>query len=233
MKFKFHYLILMALTVFVASCKKDTYSPPQSALKGRLVYNGEPINVQYNMVPIELYQSGFGLKGAIVGQVAQDGSFSFLLFDGDYKLIIPGTQGPFRWNQTTGSRDTLAVKVSGNQTLDIPVTPYYVVNNAQYTVTGRDVKATFGVTKVITDANAKDIESVALFVNKTQFVSSNDNIKSASIAGSAIVNPASITVTAAAVPAITPAQNYVFVRVGIKIAGIEDWIFSPLQKISI
>lgn len=233
MKLKFHYIILMALTVLAASCTKDTLEAPQSSLKGRLVYNGQAINVEHNQVPIELYQPGFGKTGAITSTVMQDGGYSFLLFNGDYKLIIPGTQGPFRWNQTTGNRDTLAVKVSGNQTLDLQVTPYYLVNNAQYTVTGRDVKATFAISKIITDANAKNIESVALFVNKTQFVSGSDNIKSESIAGSSITNMASVTITAAGVPAIVPAQNYVFVRVGLKIAGVDDWIFSPLQKISI
>ncbi len=34
------------------------------------------------------------------------------------------------------------------------------------------------------------------------------------------------------IPAITPAQNYVFARVGVKIAGVEDRLYSPIQKIT-
>jgi hypothetical protein len=34
------------------------------------------------------------------------------------------------------------------------------------------------------------------------------------------------------IPTIVPTQNYVFARVGIKIAGVEDRIFSPVQKLT-
>ncbi|MCC8408399.1 DUF3823 domain-containing protein [Mucilaginibacter sp. UR6-1] len=232
MKYRFHLIILMILTAGLASCKKDNYEAPQSTFKGRLVYNGNPINVEYEKVSIELYQSGFGKVGAINGTVAQDGGFSFLLFDGDYRLIIPNSQGPFRWNQTTGNRDTLSVKVSGDQTLDLQVTPYYLVEDAQYNVSGREVTATFDINKVITDANAKDIENVTLFINKTQFVSGTDNIVNAGVAGADITSLNNVTLKAT-VPNITPTQNYVFARVGIKIAGVEDLIFSPLQKLTL
>lgn len=233
MKFKFHYIILMALIVIAASCKKDTFEPPQSYLKGRLVYNGQALNLEYAQVPIQLYQSGFGKKGAITGTAAQDGSYSFLLFNGDYKLIIPGVQGPFRWNQTTDSRDSLSVTVSGDQTLDLQVTPYYLVENAQYSVNGRDITVNFDINKVITDANAKDIESVTLYINKTQFVSAagDGNVVNTGMAGTEITSLNDLTLTAT-VPNLTPTQNYVFVRVGLRIAGVEDMIFSPLQKIT-
>ncbi|RVT97304.1 DUF3823 domain-containing protein [Mucilaginibacter limnophilus] len=234
MKFKFHYIILMALIIMAASCKKDTFEPPQSTLKGRLVYNGQALNLEYAQVPIQLYQSGFGKKGAITGTAAQDGSYSFLLFNGDYKLIIPGAQGPFRWNQTTGDRDSLSVSVSGDQTLDLQVTPYYLIENAQYNASGRDITVNFNINKVIIDANAKDIESVALYINKTQFVSGagDGNIANANMAGTDITSMNNVTLTAT-VPNLTPTQNYVFVRVGLKIAGVEDMIFSPLQKITL
>jgi hypothetical protein len=35
-----------------------------------------------------------------------------------------------------------------------------------------------------------------------------------------------------AIPEITPTQNYVFARLGIKIAGVEDRIYSPVTKIT-
>jgi hypothetical protein len=34
------------------------------------------------------------------------------------------------------------------------------------------------------------------------------------------------------VPAISPAQAYVFARIGLKIAGVEERIFSPVKKIT-
>lgn len=231
MKFRFHYILLLALVLGAASCKKDNYKAPSSTLKGRIMYNGEEIGLEYNQVPLELYQSGFGKVGAIAGSFAQDGSYSTLLFDGNYKMIIPAGQGPFQWRENAaGVRDTLAVTVNGDQTLDLQATPYFMIRGAAYKVTGTALAATFRADQIVTGSNAKTIERINLYVNKTQFVSSADNIASAEIAGSAITNPAAISLTTT-IPAIIPAQNYVFVRIGLKINGVEDMIFSPVQKI--
>lgn len=232
MKIKFHYIILL-LSLFTAyGCKKDNYAAPSVSLKGHLVYNGEPVNVEYNRVPFELYQPGFGKTGPISGAFGQDGSYSTLLFAGDYKFTIPANQGPFRWKElSAGKRDTLAVKVSGDQTLDIDVTPYYMVRSAVLTAAAGKVNATFNIEKVITDVNAKDIEKVSLFINKTQFVSGADQIGVTDLQGSAITSLNNITMTVN-IPTISPTQNYVFARVGIKIAGVEDLVFSPLVKVT-
>ncbi|RYE41876.1 MAG: DUF3823 domain-containing protein, partial [Sphingobacteriales bacterium] len=32
---------------------------------------------------------------------------------------------------------------------------------------------------------------------------------------------------------LTPTQNYVFARIGVKTQDVEDWIFSPVQKIQL
>jgi hypothetical protein len=235
MKLKSYYIILLGLILGISSCKKDNYEAPASTLKGRLLYNQEVINLQYNQVPFELYQPGFGKTGPIASTFSQDGTYSTLLFDGSYKLIINPSQGPFTWNKNaSGGVDSLAINVSGDQTLDLQVIPYYLVRNAAYSVAGNALTANFSVDQIITGANAKTIERVNLYINKTQFVSGNgdENIAGADVAGSAITNPASMSLTVT-VPTISPVQNYVFARVGVKISGVEDMIFSPLQKIQL
>jgi len=233
MKFKIHYIILLAFAFGVQSCKKDNYEAPASTLNGRISYNGEEIGLEYNQVPLELYQPGFGKSGAIATTFAQDGTYSSLLFDGQYKLIIPNGQGPFRWQEnTSGGRDTLNVTVQGNQTLDLEATPYFMIHNAAYTVSGTTLSATCRLDQIITDANAKTVESVTLFINKTMFVSRANNIANTELAASAITDPANISFSVN-IPSITPTQNYVFARVGIKISGVEDMIFSPLEKIQL
>jgi hypothetical protein len=236
MKFKYHYIVLLALMCVATACKKDTFEAPSTTLKGRLTYNGEAINLEQDQVPIELYQPGFGKTGPITGTFAQDGTYSFLLFNGNYKLIIPNGQGPFRWNEnvTANRRDTLTVNVTGEQTLDLQVTPYYLITNTQMTISNRVVTAAFGVNKIITDANARNIERVTLFVNKTQFVSGASDYKIAftDLAGTAITSPNNVTMSVT-VPTISPTQNYVFARVGLKVAGIEDMIFTPVQKLQL
>jgi hypothetical protein len=231
MKIKFHYiLILLLLTVL--SCKKDNYDAPSNTLSGRLVYNGEPIDVEVNQVPFQLYQPGFGKVGPIQATFAQDGTYSALLFKGNYKFTIPGGQGPFRWKTTTtGTPDSIAITLTGSQSLDIEVTPYYMIRSPQIAASGANVVATCRVEKIITDVNARDIERVVLYINKTQFVSGGENsIASSDVAGGNITDPNNISLSVA-VPTITPTQNYVFARIGVKIAGIEDMIFSPVQKV--
>lgn len=231
MKIQFRQIVSIALCAVVFSCKKDNYEAPSSTLKGRIVYQGEAIGVERDQVPYELYQYGFGKVGPIGASFAQDGSFSALLFDGDYKFIIPNGQGPFMWKQTpTGAPDSLAITLRGTQTLDVDVTPFYMIRTPQITGGGGKVSATFKVEKIITDANAKDIERVSLYINKTQFVSGGDNIGITDLGGADIVDPNNISLSVD-VPTIVPTQNYVFGRIGVKIAGVEDMIFSPVQKV--
>jgi len=232
MKIKFQYIGILMLLIAAVSCKKDNFEAPSSTLSGKLVYNGDVIEVEYDRVSYEVYQYGFGRVGPIGSSFSQEGTYSALLFDGQYKLIIPSGQGPFKWNENaSGGRDSLAVNVSGNQTLDLEVTPYYMIRTPQITGSGGSVTATFKAEKIITDASAKDIEEVALYLNKTQFVSGANNNATVTLAGSAIADPNNISLNVA-IPLMTPTQNYVFARIGLKIAGVEDRIFSPVQKIT-
>lgn len=233
MKTKLYCIILLACSAAVISCKKDNYNPPASTLSGHVVYKGEAIQLEYNQVPYEIYQFGFGKVGPIGQVFDQDGKYSSLLFDGDYRLTIPAGQGPFIWKQTAGGKsDSIAVTMKGNQTLDIEVTPYYMIRTPQITVAGGKASSTCKIEKIVTDANAKNIESVTLYVNKTQYVSPADNLVryDSAIATTTDLNNLKLTVT---VPAIVPTQSYIYARIGLKIAGVEDRIFSPVTKINL
>lgn len=234
MKRNFQYIVLVVFCFVAFSCKKDNYAEPRSTLSGMFHYKGVPIHVQHDQVPFELYQYGFGKVGPINGAITQEGNYSHVLFDGEYKLVVRPGQGPFYWPQSSGKQDSLTITVNGNTKRDIEVEPYYMIRNPQITKgTGSTVSATFKIEKIITDAaRAKNIETATLFVNKTQFVSGNDNIARINIAGSAIADPNNVSLTVS-VPTITPTQNYVFARIGVKSAGVEDWIFSPVVKINL
>ncbi len=231
---KIKLIILLGVVVgFLTSCEWDNYDAPGSMLQGNVVYNGEPINVSYNDVIFQLWEPGWQLDIPIDVTVDQDGSYSTLLFNGTYKLIVPSAQGPWRniVNSTTGS-DTILVNLNGDMNLDIEVEPYYMVRNAQFSASGRDVTATFQAEKIITDAGARDIERVNLYVSKTQFVDFRGFVAQEEIGGGDIANPSSISMNVT-VPALTPTQSYVYARVGLKIAGVEDMIFSGVQKVDL
>ncbi len=232
MKIKFH-LIISALILVASSCKKDNFKAPSSTLNGHLTYKGAPIGLEYNQVPFQLYQPGFGKIGPISGTFDQDGAYSTLLFDGNYKFTIPPGQGPFRWKENASNqRDTVAITLNGSQVMDVEVTPYYMVRSSQITAASAKVSATFNIEKVITDANAKSIDRVTLYINKTQFVSGGDNIAATDLAGASSLTNLNNLALSVSIPTISPIQNYVFARIGIKISGVEDMIFSPVQKIT-
>jgi len=226
-------IILGVLSSFLYSCGLDNYDAPGSVLEGRLVYNGEPINVSYNDVTFQLWEPGWQKKAEINVAIDQDGSYSALLFNANYKLIIPSNQGPFRSKPNAESAsDTILVNLSGNKVLDIEVEPYYMIRNPLFTVAGRVVTGTFKADKIITRVNAKNIEEVAIYVNKTMFVDFRSNVASTTMAGSTITDLSTISLNTS-VPTLVPTQTYVFVRIGLKIQGIEDRIFSPIVKVNL
>lgn len=225
-------MAMLALGVLFASCQKDNYAEPKTSLTGNIVYQGQPIGVEYSQTRLQLWQPGFGKTGAIDVAIDQNGSYSALLFDGSYKLVIPKSEGPWKSiiNAATGN-DTTLVTLNGNQQLDIEVLPYYVFKTATISGGEKKVNATVALDKIITGADAKDVERVSLYVSKTMFVSRANNISSKDMNGADITDLGNFSISAD-VPSITPTQNYVFARVGIKIAGVEDMLFSKVEKIT-
>lgn len=217
--------LFLLLLIGLGSCAYDNYEPPQSRLEGRIVYKGEPIQVEYNNVTFELWEPGWQLRTPINVTVDQDGSYAALLFDADYKLVLPPAQGPYR-----RLSDTTRVSLRGSQNLDIEVLPYYLIRNAVLTPSGRKITAVCQLEKIITDSTlARNVERISLYASKTQFVDSRTSVASTSLTGTAATHPN--PTLSLEVPTLTPAQNYVFARIGVKIAGVEDLIFSPVQKI--
>ena len=214
--------------VALFSCAYDNYPAPESRLQGRLVYQGEPINVEYNNVTFELWEPGWQKRIPITVTVAQDGSYSAQLFKATYKLVIPTAQGPFQSVRRDNS-DTTTVNLAGDQTLDIDVQPYYMVRTPTFTLSNGTVSATCKLEQIITGTNARTIERVSLYLSKTQFVDSRTSLSSVDLAGSAIKDLNAVSLSAS-MPAIT-GQTYAYARIGVKIAGVEDLIFSPVQKV--
>ena len=241
MKFNIHHTMLIPLcAIAILSCSKDNYKPPTVPLTGALTYKGEPlqlINSSNAYIGLQIYQYGFGKIGAVNEAVTQDGKYAALLYAGNYKLTIPNGQVPFKWPQTVpGVPDSISIALTAAQTLNIEVMPYWMVRTPTFTASGGSVTATFKAEQIITDATAKSIDKVALFINKTELVSDDGNQHinepPVSLAGAAITDLNNISLSTAIPTNIVPAQNYIFARVGIKMNGIDYWIFSPVQKVS-
>jgi hypothetical protein len=236
---KLSYIVLLIVSMSIVACEYDNYDAPGTRFEGNIVYNGEALNVEKSndqnpnnaVVYFELWEAGWQNRVPIRVIVDQDGSYSALLFNADYKLVIPKGQGPFmsRINDETAS-DTILLPLRGNKELNIEVTPYYMVRSPQFSHESGKVKANFRLEKIIQDVNAKNIEQVFLSINKTTFVDGSSQIRRADLDGASIVDMNDINLEVD-IPAIVPSQNYVYARIGVKIAGVDDLLFSPVQKI--
>jgi len=232
--------LYITLLLAAFSCKKDNYDAPSVTFTGHITYKGDPINISSKDVTFELWEPGWGKSGAIGVNVLQDGSFSALLFNGNYKLVIPPSQGPFRSNIDPQTKnDTILLRLDGNRDMNIEVLPYYMVRDAKMELGGtRAVNSSCRLEKIITDANARNVETVFLYLNQTRFVDATNYIARASLAGTDISDPANVHLSVN-IPdvisgnGITGNQDYVFARIGVKISGVEDLLFSEVQQINI
>lgn len=227
MKMKAYYIysLLFILAAGIAGCKKDNYTAPKSLLTGRVVYEGQAIGVRSNGVQLELWQHGYDFFTKIPVYVAQDGTFSALLFDGNYKLTRLRGVGP--WINNT---DSIDVKVSGNTIVDVPVTPYTFVKTVSYQRAGTTVTATVNLQTVNT---TNLLESVKLYVFKTALIDDANQSAVTTIAASAIPNINQPLTMNIVIPASLSIADAVYVRVGVKTAGVGELAYSMAEKIQL
>jgi hypothetical protein len=220
------FIILLAgLGLLAAGCKKDNVAPPESQLTGRIIFQNEPVGVRgQGNVQLELWQRGEAFRNKIPVYVAQDGTYSATLFDGDYKLTRLRDNGP--WQNNT---DSIDVKVRGNTVVDVPVQPYYVVRQTTIAKSGTNVTASGLVSQAATGRN---LEEVTLFLNTTQFVDINNSLLGrTTLSGSALSNLALPLNLSVPIPAT--ARGAVYARIGIRTQGVGELYYSPVQKITL
>jgi hypothetical protein len=220
---RFTLTILAGLGLLAAGCQKDNVTPPTSQLTGRVTYQDQALNVRGGSnVQLELWQRGEFFRNKIQVFVAQDGSYSATLFDGEYKLTRLRDNGP--WVNNT---DSITVQVKGNTVVDVPVIPYFTIGTATIAKSGSNVTASFPVTKVGT----RDIESATLYLGYTQFVDNNNQFASVSKGTSDLANLSQPVNLSVAIP--SSARGTIYARVGVKTQGVNERIFSPVQKITL
>lgn len=210
------YLILASLLLILsAGCKKDNFEKPKSTLTGRVVYDKNALGLRSNGVQVELWQHGYALFSKIPVYVGQDGAFSAILFDGDYKLVLRQGNGPWLDNA-----DSIDVKVSGSTNVDITVRPYFIINNVSYVKSGTQLTATVSVQQI---NNNLPLEAVNLYIGKTNIVDQVNSIKSVS---------ATPDLSGAFTLQMTlPADAAYFARIGVKTAGVAEQVYSNVLEV--
>lgn len=240
---------LLVSVIAAAGCdgifSTDNWDPPGSMLTGAVVFNGQPVGVRTNGVQLDLWQiePEYELEDRIPVYVDQDGTYSVALFDGTYDIVLRAGNGPWVDDPTRHR-----VVVRGNTTFDVPVKPYYTIQNESYTYSpepgpGGSITATFTVGRHDT---SRAVEYVGVYIGTTTFVdrtnaiSIPNNVRERS--GSAIQqelesgSPITITVNLPDNIHLTPSparRNEVFVRVGVKTVGVAEMAFSQVTKVGI
>jgi hypothetical protein len=221
----YSFFTLLLAVATLAGCKYDNQEPPKSFITGRIVYNGQPVEVRSNNVRLELWQPGYALFQKVDIHVAQDGSFSANVFDGTYKITRLKGNGP--WADQT---DTIEVQLNGNAVVDVPVTPYFVITDTNLKKNGNAVEATFNVEKVHASGN---LEAVHLYLGNTVIVDQNNNTQSVRLAAGDVDLSQPITLSAAIPAPAGVARSYVYARIGVKTAGVGEQIYSTPVKIAL
>jgi hypothetical protein len=234
MKSKIISLGILTFFLFLAGCTFDNFTPPQSTLTGKVVYNGNAVGVRSGATQLELWQYGYKLRSKIAVQIAQDGTYTSLLFDGNYKLVrLAGAP----WSNQT---DSIDVTVKGSTSVDVPVTPYYTITGETFTFTKNDstMTATCMVNKVGTPA----ITSLTLYVGVTTIIDANNNLQSTTLASGSLTDLTTTKTVKVKLANVSPAflyknsyapRGYVYVRLGVLSAGSSERFYTQVQKITL
>lgn len=216
-------IFTMSLLVLVTSCGIDNFDAPSSTLSGRMVYEGNALQLRGTgeAVQLQLYQDGYDKHDPIQVLVNQDGFYSASLFNGEYKLVTRDNNGPW-----VDKRDTMIVNVKGNTTFDIQVTPFFTVSGANISLSGTTVNASFNISQVVSTA---EVEKVYLILGNTHFVDEINNVYRKDIEG---ISPGSVTVSGD-YSTSKDANNakFLYGRVGVKTKGVEQAIFSEVFQL--
>lgn len=215
--------LLLALAVGLSGCEKDNRAEPKSVLKGRIVFEGQPVGVRSNGVQLELWQHGYQLFTKIPVHINQDGTFSASLFDGNYKLVRLRGNGP--WADNT---DSIDVELRGSKEIDVPVNPYFVLKNDVYSKGEGKVSATFNVQQV---ATGRTIERVNLYIGTTIIVDPNNNVGNAQEVAANLTDLSKAVTLTATIPANLSSREYIYARVGVKTSGVGEMLFGMPQKV--
>jgi hypothetical protein len=207
----------------LGGCDFDNIAPPQSELTGRVVYDGQTVNVRQNAVQLELWQDGFELSDPIPLHIRQDGTFAAMLFDGPYKLVRKQNNGPW-----VNNSDTIRVEVRGSLDLEVPVQPFFTIENASIERSGTALSGSFALQQVVTD---RQVERIALYVGTTRFVDSRYNALSVEqeVDNDALEGINSLT---ADLTGLLQNEDFLFARIGVKTVGVEEMIYTPVQELS-
>ncbi|MBD1422541.1 DUF3823 domain-containing protein [Sphingobacterium chuzhouense] len=225
MKIKASILIILIVTTCIfTGCEYDNFTEPTSTLTGRVVYNGEPVGVRTNGPQLELWEDGHELRAQFPIHVTHDGTFSAVLFDGEYKLVRK-TNSPWLPQLT----DTIIINVNGHTAVDVPVEPYFTLSNISFQHNNGEITANFFLNKIIETAN---LDNVNLYLGKNLLIDDvRHDLKTTLSTDNITIDGSNNMVVE--IPANLRSLGYIFVRIGVKASASGELYYSQVQKVNL
>lgn len=223
MKTRIFFYLAVSVAILMTGCELDNFEEPSSELNGQILYDGSPIGVKDNEVELELWQDGYELSQDIPVYVAQDGSFSATLFDGDYQLVLRQDNGPWVDNS-----DSITVNLEGSAEVDVHVEPFYIINKESINYNNGSVEASFTVEQI---NDSRDLEFVGLYIGMTNIVDQVYNEANTTEAGDQITFGDTVNLAVDLSNNSLENRENVYVRVGLKVVGKPDLLFSQIENI--
>lgn len=170
MKILSNSIVAILLVVLLSACGKDNYDEPTSQLFGRVTYQGQNLNLRGTgeAVQLQLYQDGYEKHDPIPVYVKQDGSFSALLFNGDYRLTTKDGNGPW-----VNNHESIEINLKGSAEVNLEVVPYFLISKEEISISDSKLDASFMIDQIVEDAK---IDRIMLLLSKTQFVDDVNNL---------------------------------------------------------
>ena len=215
---------LVAIGLMLIGCELDNFDAPNAMLEGQVTYQGEPISVRSNSAEFQIWQDGYALNELIPVYIAQDGSYSVSLFEGEYKLV---RRGGDPWLPQLN--DTIVVQVSGNTQVDVPVTPYINISNESFQVNGSTLNAKFQIDQIVEDTNVQEI-NILLSKNVLLDAKINNAKEIIEIENLEFGKSNSVDVE---IPESLRDEGYLFVRIAAKSSMANELIYTHAQKIDL
>lgn len=216
--------ILLVCSIILTGCEYDNFDEPAAVLSGKIVYEGKVIGVRKDGPQLELWQDGYGLKKSIPVYIAQDGTYSVALFNGQYKMV---RKAGAPWEPQLN--DTMIIDVKNRTGFDVPVKPYFTIDGESFHKSGNTITAKFIINKVVESAQ---IESVRLYLGSHILTDQNKNEHAVTANTADIVFGPEMTMTAT-IPASLTKLDYIFVRVGIRATVSGEYCYTQVQKVDI
>lgn len=267
-------MAVAALPALLGGCdmldifKADSLEAPDIMLTGRVVDStGKPVPVRTpGGTQLRMWHNSWDVDNpnrALTGlgvHLNTDGSYSTLVYDGEYDIQLVPDQGPWV-NDTT----RIPLVINGNMSVDIPVQPYYTIEDevieylppaaGDNTTTG-SIRATFRVKQH--PGVTQQLDLVGLFISTTQFVdrgrrdntilgelptpagqgSTHLSERTRAQIQTQLTNNEPITITLRLPPEIrltrSPApRTTLYARVGVKTVAVNELAYSTVKAVDI